>query len=429
MLVEVQLSKQAGRFQVSRVLGTGGSGVVYAARDGEHAIALKLLRDGLVASERAKRQFIREAEAMARVAHPALVRVLEAGELPDGQPYLCMPLLEGETLAARLDRGAFSLDAALVVFEKLAGAVAAIHEKGLVHRDIKPENVFMTAEDEPVLLDLGLAREAGSSLTTTGVVTGTRAYMAPERFFGRAATVASDVYELALVLYLMLTGGDLPWTDDSDPQARLNPAPLEARLASSPRAARVSAAVARALSPRPELRFTSVRELLADVRRPDGDRSERRVTEDLPVIDAPEPRAMAPAASATTPDRASRGRRTVLLSAAASVLVASALLLVFGTRSSPVDARASAAAPTASPRAPDAVGAPSAEVSNDVVSPNATSTVNEPAPVISAAGPTAAPARPVTIPRPRPIHPRAAPSAPARATSVPADDRRVYEHR
>ena len=139
---------------------------------------------------------------------------------------LRMPRLRGQTLAARLARGPLSLAAARRLFASLASAVEALHQAGLVHRDIKPENVFVDESDEhAVLLDLGIAREeAGGPATTTreGRVRGTPAYMAPERFFGARASRSSDIYELAVVFFAMLTGA-LPWDDPTDAAGRLVP--------------------------------------------------------------------------------------------------------------------------------------------------------------------------------------------------------------
>jgi serine/threonine-protein kinase len=155
--------------------------------------------------------------------HRGVVEVLDAGRLPDGRPFLVMPLLDGETLASRIERGPLPFDEALVLLDTLADAVGAIHDAGLVHRDIKPENVFLV-DGQPVLLDFGIAKGPSGNATTTetGLVRGTIAVMAPERFFGKPATSASDIYELAVTFYAALTGV-LPWDDPQHPDARLAP--------------------------------------------------------------------------------------------------------------------------------------------------------------------------------------------------------------
>src|SRR5688500_19869314 len=126
-----------------------------------------------------------------------------------------MERLEGEPLASVLARGAMSLPSALGLFGELCAAVAALHDQGLVHRDLKPENVFVVDGAHAVLLDFGIAKELEAppgTTTSDGGVRGTPAYMAPERFFGQAAGIATDVYELAVTLYAMLAGR-LPWDD------------------------------------------------------------------------------------------------------------------------------------------------------------------------------------------------------------------------
>lgn len=223
---------QLGPFQILELLGEGGSGVVYAARgpDGRD-VALKVLRQELGLEPRELTRFVEEAGRMRRVSHPGIVAVLDVGMLPDGRPFLVMPRLRGRALSERLASGGpFSLEHAMRLFAGVAAALGALHDAGLVHRDVKPENVlFLEQEDRLVLLDLGIARDADAIASTTtraGLMRGTPAYMAPERIFGRSATIRSDVYELALLFYLMVVG-QLPW-DGEDPRGRMSPKhPLE----------------------------------------------------------------------------------------------------------------------------------------------------------------------------------------------------------
>ncbi len=239
-----------GEFTALGVLGEGGSGTVYNARWGHRQVALKVMRAELPASERDR--FLTEARLLMEITHPGVVKVLATGTLPDGRPYLAMELLRGESLAERLMDAAIPLPDALGLFVQLADAVAAMHARGLLHRDLKPENVMLVSDGErehAVLLDFGIARamERGEvAPTQTGIVRGTPAYMAPERFFGQPATVATDVYELAVTLFAMIAGC-LPWADCIDPEVRLNPARL-ADCAQVPPA--LDAELARALSTR-----------------------------------------------------------------------------------------------------------------------------------------------------------------------------------
>ena len=254
-----------GEFRIRSVLGEGGSGVVYDATWGPRRVALKVLHPNLVGTGKERAQFLTEAQRLQQIMHPSVVKVLAVGQLPDGRPYLAMERLEGETLASVIARGALSLGRSLEMFSELATAVHALHEQGLVHRDLKPENVFVVADRHAVLLDFGIAKDLDAPASTTtqeGNVRGTPAYMAPERFFGQPAGIATDVYELALVLYAMLAGR-LPWDHVADPEARLAPRSL-CELASVPEALDVE--IRRALSTRAQNRPPSALSLLEAVR-------------------------------------------------------------------------------------------------------------------------------------------------------------------
>ncbi|MEO8552911.1 MAG: serine/threonine-protein kinase, partial [Kofleriaceae bacterium] len=253
-----------GEFRIHGVLGHGGSGVVYDASWGPRRVALKVLHTELLGTGKERAQFLAEAQRLQQIGHPSVVKVLAVGTFPDGRPYLAMERLEGETLAALIARGRLPLDLALALFGELCNAVSALHDQGLVHRDLKPENVYVVAGQHAVLLDFGIAKDLAAPASTTtqeGHVRGTPAYMAPERFFGQAAGLPTDVYELALVLYAMLSG-QLPWNDAADPEARLSPLPLT-ELAPVPEALDIE--IRRALSTRAQNRPTSAAALLAAV--------------------------------------------------------------------------------------------------------------------------------------------------------------------
>lgn len=258
------------RFEPLRVLGEGGSGIVYEVRVrsgpklDSQTLALKVLRAELAPSERERRRFLAEAERMQRLHAPGLVSLLESGVLPDGRPYLAMPLLDGETLAEKLKRGPLPVSVAMRYFDVLSSAVDALHASGMVHRDIKPENIIVV-NDAPVLLDFGIARDIEEVTTTTtseGRVRGTPAYMAPERFFGAPASIRSDVYELGIVLYMMLVGR-LPWGTEANATERLNP--QNPREAGAHIAKTVATVIVRALSTRPEIRPETARQFAEEV--------------------------------------------------------------------------------------------------------------------------------------------------------------------
>ncbi|KAB2895874.1 MAG: serine/threonine protein kinase, partial [Kofleriaceae bacterium] len=239
-----------GDFSIVETLGEGGSGTVYGARWGHREVALKVLRGEIGSGDRDR--FLAEARLLIEMTHPGVVKVLAAGSLPDGRPYLAMEKLPGETLARRLARGPLPLAQAVALFVQLCDAVSAMHARSLIHRDLKPENVMLVvgpSGEHAVLLDFGIAKVATEGVappTQSGMVRGTPAYMAPERFFGHPASIATDVYELAVTLFAMIAGR-LPWADSVDPEVRLNPVRLGALVAVPPA---LDELVARALSTR-----------------------------------------------------------------------------------------------------------------------------------------------------------------------------------
>jgi len=229
-----------GRYRVEELLATGGMGEVWAARDLllDRAVAVKVLGGALAGDGRAAERLRREARAAARLEHPSIARVLDLGE-QDGRPYLVMELLEGESLAARIDRaGAMAAPEAARVVAAVADALEAAHRGGVVHRDVKPGNVFLTSGGEVKVLDFGIASAAGEAALTTGEMLGTPAYLAPERVLGQPATPAADIYALGVVLYELLAGRR-PFDDGSDTELAMahvhaHPAPLAPAAPSAP---------------------------------------------------------------------------------------------------------------------------------------------------------------------------------------------------
>lgn len=205
-------SLQLGNYRLVRRLGAGGMGVVWEAEQGltGRRVAIKLIRPELLESEGAHRRFRREAELAASLQHPNLCTVFEAGNV-DGQPFLAMQLVVGENLGSRLQAGPLPAERAVAIAERLARALHAAHQAGLVHRDVKPANVVLRSDDEPVLLDFGLARgidQDSDGLTMTGEVVGTPAYLAPEQIESRVGPIdaRTDVYGLGITLHELVTG-------------------------------------------------------------------------------------------------------------------------------------------------------------------------------------------------------------------------------
>ncbi|HVW28312.1 MAG TPA: protein kinase [Polyangiaceae bacterium] len=204
-----------GRYRIEAELGAGGAGTVYRALHLERqvGVALKVLRPELASSAELRQRFAREAQALTALSHPNIVAVVDSGVASD-TAYLVMELLEGETLSARLRRGALPVAEALAIMRQLLGALAFVHEQKLVHRDVKPANVFLQRDGAGIrvrLLDFGLAKFlapeiGGPSLTRAGQVFGTPSYMAPEQIAGQTADPRTDVYAAGIVLFEMLAG-------------------------------------------------------------------------------------------------------------------------------------------------------------------------------------------------------------------------------
>jgi len=211
--------EQIGPYRVVRELGRGGMGVVYEVRHPEMdaPLALKLLMGG---TDVALKRFGREAELMARIRHPNVIRIHQLGRAPDG-PFMVMDLLEGESLQAIVERGPLPARQAAETIRAVADALAVVHDTGILHRDIKPDNIFMRSDGTPVLLDFGLARAGDvDRLTRTGAIMGTPSYMSPEQANGLSPSKLDervDIYALGSVLYTLLDGRP-PFRGDSNYQ-------------------------------------------------------------------------------------------------------------------------------------------------------------------------------------------------------------------
>ncbi len=214
-----------GPYLLQDLLGRGGMGEVHRAYDTEHnrTVALKLLSGQLAADRDFQERFRREAFLTASLTEPHVIPIHRYGEI-DGQLFLDMRLVDGESLDERLARtGALAPADALAVLEQVASALDAAHAAQLVHRDVKPSNILLTgrpASPFAYLVDFGIARStsdmAGPALTQTGSTVGTFDYMAPERFLQHPVTPAVDVYALACVLYECITGRK-PFAGDTLP--------------------------------------------------------------------------------------------------------------------------------------------------------------------------------------------------------------------
>ncbi|ORV89505.1 serine/threonine-protein kinase [Mycolicibacterium iranicum] len=204
-----RLGTRFGPYELQSVIGVGGMGEVYRAYDTlrERMVAIKLLRPEMAADQSFQERFRRESRIAARLQEPHVIPVHNFGEI-DGVLYIDMRLVEGQSVKETLRAaGALPPARAASIIGQVASALDDAHTNGLIHRDIKPENVLLTSTDFAYLVDFGIAHGGGeASVTSTGLVVGSSAYMAPERFNGDRGGPASDIYSLACLLYEMLTG-------------------------------------------------------------------------------------------------------------------------------------------------------------------------------------------------------------------------------
>ena len=206
------MRQTVGRYRLTNQLGEGGMGVVYAARDDQldRAVAIKMIREA-TADHRSRERLLREARSAAQVNHPNICQLYEVGE-EDGELFIAMELMEGESLADRISQGPLQVAEAMQTALSILAALEALHRRGLVHRDLKPSNVFLT----PVglkLLDFGLARPIEGSLgqtevglTLPGTIVGTPHYIAPEQLRGERVDARSDLFAAGTVTFEMLNG-------------------------------------------------------------------------------------------------------------------------------------------------------------------------------------------------------------------------------
>jgi serine/threonine-protein kinase len=199
---------RVGSYAVEAVIGRGSMGVVFRARrDGGEPVALKILPPELADDETFRARFERESRIACSVRHPHIVEVVDAG-VEDGQTFLAMTLVDGRSLAERIERDGPLAPAEVVkLVAEVAAALDVLHDDGLVHRDVKPANVMLDGRGTAMLTDFGLARAAADTiLTQPGRVSGTADYLAPELILGEAPSPSSDLYALGCTAYECLTG-------------------------------------------------------------------------------------------------------------------------------------------------------------------------------------------------------------------------------
>jgi serine/threonine protein kinase len=335
-----------GGFEIIGELGRGGMGVVYRARQRslERVVALKVLAPHLAADTAFRERFRREAITAARLRHPNIVTVFEAGET-DGQLFLAMELVDGTTLAHLISSRVLTPRAAVRVLTPVAHALDRAHAAELVHRDIKPQNILVGSEGDVYLADFGVAKSLDTiaSATGRGHFLGSVNYASPEQISGKNVSGASDLYSLAVVLYEALTG-QLPFSRESSPAAmlaHLNDTPPRASSMSAGLPAEVDVVLDKELAKEPQDRYAAAVELIDAARdalpAPEDSDDEAILVKDpvsstklgpWGVFGSTQTRAMPTPTTSFPEDSAPRRRRLALAIEAAIVAIAAAAVVL-----------------------------------------------------------------------------------------------------
>ncbi|HVQ37070.1 MAG TPA: protein kinase, partial [Pyrinomonadaceae bacterium] len=206
----------SGRYRIEKEIKRGGMGVVYLALDQQlhsRPVVVKVLLDQAFQSEYVVQKFRQEVEALSRIDHPGIVGIIDAGELPNGRPFIIMQYVEGITLRSALNAEGMNLERTAEILKQIGRALAAAHSRGILHRDLKPDNIMLQnlgqGEEQVKIIDFGIAKVKDSVVapsTSLNLSPGTVAYMAPEQLNGRAITAATDIFALGAITYELVTG-------------------------------------------------------------------------------------------------------------------------------------------------------------------------------------------------------------------------------
>jgi tRNA A-37 threonylcarbamoyl transferase component Bud32 len=297
------VGKELKHFKIEKLLGRGGMGVVYRARDVrlDRPVALKVLRADLTANPDRRRRFLQEAKAASAVTHPSIAQIYDVDEI-EGTTFIAMEFIEGQTVSQLIDKRELDLIGSVEIALQVAEGLNKAHEANIVHRDIKSDNIMVTRDGHAKLLDFGLAKLLDPvsadeesdvqdlketetySHTQPGTVMGTAAYMSPEQARGLPVNQASDVFSMGVVLYEMVTG-ELPFKGDTPLDTMHSIAFDEARPVTfirrnlPPELHRV---VSRCLRKKPADRYKNARALAADLKRLKND-IESGIQRSIPV--------------------------------------------------------------------------------------------------------------------------------------------------
>ena len=260
----------SGRYRLESKLGSGGMSTVYLALDEvlDRPVAVKLLHREISEEADQLERFRREARAAARLSHPNLVGVIDAGE-DDGRPYIVFEYIEGRTLKRRIqDEDRLPIDESVAYAIEIGRGLTAAHARKLVHRDVKPQNVLIDPDGRAKVTDFGIARSLEQKgMTVTGRVLGTTDYVSPEQAMGEDVDERSDVYSLGIVLYEMLTG-DVPFSAETQVGVAMKHVnePMPDVQARRPEvSAAVASVIDRSTTKDPRDRYTTVAEMVRDL--------------------------------------------------------------------------------------------------------------------------------------------------------------------